>query len=260
MITLTQSQLEGWIAQLYWPFIRIGACFMVAPAFGALFIPARLRLVLAGAVAFLVAPLIPQPAGIVAFSLAGIVITVQQVIIGVAIGFALQVLFDAVSMGGQLLANSMGLSYAFNVDPMRGTGTAALGQLYALLVMLTFLALDGHLALIEMLVQGFQTLPIGETGLSNENLWTIVAWGTQIFSGALAVALPGITALLVVNLAFGVISRAAPSLNLFAVGFPISLVFGLVIIIVGLPALQSAFVELLSKAFVLINGLQGARA
>jgi len=167
------------------------------------------------------------------------------------------VLFDAVAMGGQLLANSMGLSYAFNVDPMRGTGTAALGQLYALLVMLTFLALDGHLALIEMLVQGFRTLPISDVGLTNQNIWSVVAWGTQIFSGALAVALPGITALLIVNLAFGVISRAAPSLNLFAVGFPISLVFGLVIVIVGLPALQSAFVALLGKAFVLLSTLQG---
>jgi flagellar biosynthetic protein FliR len=256
MISLTHSQLEAWIGQLYWPFIRIGACFMVAPAFGALFIPARVRLVLAGAVAFLVAPLIPQPTGIVAFSLAGIVITIQQVIIGVALGFALQVLFDAVAMGGQLLANSMGLSFAFNVDPMRGTGTPALGQLYALLVMLTFLALDGHLALIEVLVEGFRTLPIGEIGFTNENLWSIVAWGTQIFAGALAVALPGITALLIVNLAFGVMSRAAPSLNLFAVGFPISLVFGLVIVIVGLPALQSAFVELLAKAFTLLRTLQ----
>jgi flagellar biosynthesis protein FliR len=259
VLNVTQAQLEAWIGQIYWPFIRIGACFMVAPAFGALFIPARLRLVLAGAVAFLVAPLIPQPTNIVAFSLAGIVITAQQVIIGVALGFALQVLFDSVSMGGQLLANSMGLSFAFNVDPMRGTGTPALGQLYALLVMLTFLALDGHLALIEMLVQGFQTMPVGETGLTNEGLWTVVAWGTQIFSGALAVALPGITALLVVNIAFGVMSRAAPSLNLFAVGFPITLVFGLVIVIVGLPALQSAFVDLLGKAFLLLNTLQGGR-
>ena len=258
MITLTQAQLEGWIGQLFWPFVRIGACFMVAPAFGALFIPARMRLVLAGAVAFLVAPLIPQPTGIVAFSPAGIVVTIQQIIIGVALGFALQILFDAVAMGGQLLANSMGLSFAFNVDPMRGTGTPALGQLYALLVMLTFLALDGHLALVEVLVEGFRTLPIGETGLSNGSLWAIVAWGTQIFAGALAVALPGITALLIVNIAFGVMSRAAPSLNLFAVGFPISLVFGLVIVMVGLPALQSAFVDLLAKAFTLLRTVQGA--
>ena len=260
MITITQAQIEGWLGQLFWPFIRIGACFMVAPAFGALFIPARLRLVLAGAVAYLVAPLIPHPTGIEVFSVGGIVVTIQQVIIGVSLGFALNVLFDAVSMGGQLLANSMGLSFAFNVDPMRGTGTPALGQLYALLVMLTFLALDGHLALIEVLVEGFRSLPIGQTGLSNEGIWQLVAWGTQIFSGALAVALPGITALLIVNIAFGVMSRAAPSLNLFAVGFPISLIFGLAIILIGLPSLQSAFVGLLGKAFILLRTLQGMGA
>ena len=257
MITLTPGQLEGWLSQLFWPFVRIGACFMVAPAFNAVFIPARLRLVLAGAVALLVAPLVTAPVGITPFSAPGIVVTVQQVIIGAALGFALQVLFDAVAMGGQLLANSMGLSFAFNVDPMRGTGTPALGQLYALLVMLTFLALDGHLALIEVLVDGFRTLPIGATGLSNSGLWTLVAWGTQIFAGALAVALPGITALLIVNLAFGVMSRAAPSLNLFAVGFPISLVFGLVIVLVGLPGLQSSFVRLLGQAFGLTRMLLG---
>jgi flagellar biosynthesis protein FliR len=256
MITLTTTQLETWIGQMFWPFVRIGACFMVAPAFGAVFVPARTRIVLAGAVSLLVAPLVTPPAGITMFSIAGIVVTIQQVIIGIAIGFALQVLFDAVTMGGQLLANSMGLSFAFNVDPMRGTSTPALGQLYALMVMLTFLALNGHLALVEMLVAGFNTLPVGPTGLSNEALWTIVSWGTQIFSGALAVALPGITALLIVNLAFGIVSRAAPTLNLFAVGFPISLVFGLVIVLVGLPGLQSSFVSIMREAFDLLANLR----
>ena len=254
MITLTTGQLEAWIGQLFWPFVRIGACFMVAPAFGALFVPARVRLVLAGAVSLLVAPLVSSPA-VAPFSWAGMIITIQQIIIGVALGFALQVLFDAVAMGGQLLANSMGLSFAFNVDPMRGTGTAALGQLYALLVMLTFLALDGHLAIIEVLVEGFRTLPIGETGLGSAQLWTLVSWGTTIFSGALAVALPGLTALLIVNIAFGVMSRAAPTLNLFAVGFPISLVFGLVIALAGLPSVQTSFVRLLGQGFLLVASL-----
>lgn len=255
MISVTTTQLESWLGQIFWPFVRIGACFMVAPAFGALFVPARLRLVLAGAVALLVAPLIPLPQGIEVFSATGMIVTIQQVLIGVALGFAMQILFDAVAMGGQLLANSMGLSFAFNVDPMRGTSTAALGQLYALLVMLTFLALDGHLAVIEMLVGGFQTLPVGTVGLGTNHLWTLVSWGSQLFAGALAVALPGITALMIVNIAFGVMSRAAPSLNLFAVGFPISLVFGLVIVLLGLPALQSSFVRLLGEAFLLLRSL-----
>ena len=258
MITLTTGQLEAWMVQLFWPFARIGACLMVAPAFSAVNVPARVRLVLAGAIALLVAPLIASPPGIAPFSVAGMVVTAQQILIGGALGFSLQIIFDAVSMGGQLLANSMGLSFAFNVDPMRGTGTAALGQFYGILVMLTFLALNGHLRLIEVLVDGFRTLPIGTSGLGSEGLWHLVGWGTQIFGGALAVALPGVTALMIVILAFGVVSRAAPQLNLFAVGFPISLLLGLAIVFAGLPALQSSFVRLIREAFVMLEQLSGA--
>jgi flagellar biosynthetic protein FliR len=258
MLNFTTGQLEAWLAQLLWPFVRIGACLMVAPAFAAVAVPARVRVVLAGAIALLVAPLVPAPAGIAPFSAAGLVVTVQQVVIGVALGFALQIIFDCVAMGGQLLANSMGLSFAYNIDPMRGTGTPALGQLYSILVMLTFLALDGHLRLLEVLVEGFRSLPVGTTGLGADGLWRLVGWGSQIFSGALAIALPGVTALLVVNLAFGIVSRAAPTLNLLAVGFPITLVFGLAIVLAGLPTLQSGFVELLRQAFLLLQGLSGA--
>lgn len=255
MISLTTGQLDAWLAQLLWPFIRISSCFMVAPAFGAIFVPARIRIVLAGAVTFVIAPLIPTPADITPFSAAGVIVTLQQVIIGIAIGFSLQVLFDAVTLGGQLLANSMGLSFAFNLDPMHGTQTPVLGQLYSMLVMLTFLSLDGHLKLIELLVEGFRSMPVGTSGLGQEGVWSIVVWGSQLFSGALSVALPGVTALLIVNIAFGVMSRAAPQLNLFAVGLPISLVFGLVIVVVGLPAMQTTFIRLLADAFDLLGKL-----
>jgi flagellar biosynthetic protein FliR len=258
MLSISTGQLELWLAQYIWPFIRIGACFMAAPVFGAQFVPARVRLLLAAAVTLIVAPLVPPPQ-ITTFSAAGLVVTFHQVIIGVAIGFALQLIFDALSMGGQLLSNSMGLSFAFNVDPLRGASTPVLGQLYMLLVTLTFLALNGHLVLIEMLVHGFTTLPVGMTGLGSNAIWALVAWGNQLFAGALAVALPGMTALLVVNLAFGVMSRAAPTLNLFAVGFPVSLIFGLVIVYAGLPAVQTAFVDSLEAAFGVIAGLMGGR-
>lgn len=258
MITLTTGQLDAWLAQLLWPFIRIGSCFMVAPAFGAIFVPARIRIVLAGAITLAVAPLVPPPAAIAPFSAAGFVVTAQQVIIGIGIGFSLQVLFDAVTLGGQVLANSMGLSFAFNTDPLHGVETPVLGQFYSMLVMLTFLALNGHLRLIEVLVDGFRTLPVGTSGLGAEGLWSIVLWGSQLFSGALAVALPGVTALLIVNVAFGVMSRAAPQLNLFAVGLPISLVFGLLIVLAGLPSLQGTFVRLLSEAFGLLGTLTAA--
>jgi len=257
MITVTEQQLDGWLLELFWPFVRIGSCFMVAPAFGTSSVPARVRIVLAGAVTFLVAPLVTIPA-VTPLSAAGVLITIQQIIIGAALGFSLNILFDAVSLGGEMLGNSMGLSLAFNLDPQTGTSTPTVSQLYSILVTLIFLALDGHLALIRMLVDGFHTLPIGTTGLGADGLWSVVNWGSELFSGALAVALPGVTALLVTNLAFGVVSRAAPTLSIFSVGLPLSLVLGLVVILAGLPVLESSFIRLLAVALDFTRRLSGA--
>jgi flagellar biosynthesis protein FliR len=254
MLNLTTGQLEAWLAQYIWPFIRIGACFMAAPVFGAQFVPPRVRLLLAGAVTLIVAPLVPAPQ-ITTFSAEGVVIAFHQLIIGLATGFALQLIFDAMALGGQLLSNTMGLGFAFNVDPLRGVSTPVIGQFYVVLVTLTFLALNGHLLLIEILAQGLTTLPVGPSSFDSTALWNITTWGSQLFAGALSVALPGMTALLVVNLAFGVMSRAAPTLNLFAVGFPVTLSAGLVIMYIGLPAVQASFIESLEAAFSLLRAL-----
>ena len=256
MIELTTGQIEGWIAAWLWPFLRIGACLMVAPVFGAGVVPPRARLVLAGALTLMVAPLLQQP-DVPMFSGAGLIVTLQQMLVGVAIGFVLQIVFDALAMGGQLLTNTMGLSFAFNVDPLRGTGAPVVGQFYTLIATLTFLALNGHLAVVQALVDGFNTLPISVDGLAPEGFWQVALWGVQLFRGALMVALPGVTALLIVNLAFGVVSRAAPSLNLFAIGFPVTLIGGLLIILAGLPAMQSGFVRLMRETFGFAGTLLG---
>ncbi len=257
MLTLSPGQLEAYLAQYFWPFVRIGACLMVAPAFGARFVPPRLRIALAGALTLLIAPTITTPTGVAMLSVQGLIITLQQVLIGVAAGFVLQLVFDSLAMGGQLLANSMGLSFAFNVDPQHGASTPVVGQLYMLIVMLTFLALDGHIALLDALLTGFKTLPVSAHGISAASAWSVVEWGRYLFEGALAVALPGMTALLIVNLGFGVMSRAAPSLNMFAVGFPITLVFGLAIVLFGLPAVQASFTALFGVALNALGGLLG---
>lgn len=257
MFTLTTGQLEAWMGLYLWPFFRIGACLMVAPIFGAGFVPPRVRLVIAGALTLLVAPLLPPQPPVSPLSGAGLLICVQQVLIGVALGFVIQLIFDALAMGGQLLANSMGLSFAFNVDPQRGASTPVLGQFYMILATLVFLALNGHLTLIEVLVEGFRTLPVGVDGLGSDGLWTVTLWGDQMFRGALTVALPGLTALLIVNIAFGVVSRAAPTLNLFAIGFPVTLIGGLLIVLAGLPAVQTAFVAMMGEAFGVLGMLQG---
>ncbi len=255
MINLTTGQLEAWVAQAFFPFARIGACLMVAPVFGARFVPARTRILLAVAITALVVPLLPAP-GIAPFSGQGFVVVAQQLLIGVALGFALQIVFDALGLAGQLLANSMGLSFAFNVDPLRGSSTAALGQLYIILATLVFLALGGHLAIIQVLVDGLSSMPVG-SDLRSESLWAIVLWGGTLFSGAISIALPGVTALLIVNLAFGVMSRAAPALNLFAVGFPISLIIGLVVVLGGMAPLMQGITELIGQGLQFLRDLSG---
>jgi len=257
-IALTTGQLEGWVAQAFFPFVRVGACLMVAPMFGARFVPTRTRVILAAAITALVVPLMPATA-IAPFSAEALVVVAQQMLIGVALGFALQIVFDSLGLAGQVLANSMGLSFAFNVDPLRGSSTAALGQLYIILATLTFLALGGHLALLEVLVDGFTTMPVGTEGLGREGIWMVVIWGGQLFAGAISIALPGVTALLIVNLAFGVVSRAAPTLNLFAVGFPVSLVVGLLVVLAGMGPLQQGVTQLIAQGFDFLRMLTGSR-
>jgi flagellar biosynthetic protein FliR len=254
---LTLPQIEGWIGSAFWPFLRIGACLMVAPMFGATYVPPRIRIVLAAAVTLAALPMIAHPEGMTVLSADGVITTVQQVLIGIAMGFALQLMFDALTLGGQILANGMGLGFAFNIDPLRNTETPALGQFYTLLGILVFLALDGHIALIETLISSFHGLPVGPNGLSAQALHSLADWGDELFLGALRVALPGMTALLVVNLAFGVTSRAAPALNLFAVGFPITLVFGFVIVLLGLPGIQTVLTDMLTTAFAFMRMLAG---
>jgi flagellar biosynthetic protein FliR len=251
------AQLGTLVGALFWPFVRIGACLMTAPVLGAGYVPARLRIILAGAITLAIAPVLPPPPAVALLSAGGALVTLQQVAIGLALGFALQLVFDSIALGGQLLANGMGLGFAFNLDPLRGVSTPALGQLYIVLGTLTFLALDGHLAFIQTVVDSFRGLPVGEQGLDPARLMALANWGSELFTGALMVALPGVTALLVINLAFGVMSRAAPSLNLFAVGLPVTLVFGLAIVLFGLPAFGSALQQLLAEGFAFLHSLTG---
>ncbi len=162
-------------------------------------------------------------------------------------------MFDALALGGQLLANGMGLGFAFSIDPLRAVPTQSLGQLYTLLGTLTFLALNGHIALIETLAASFRSLPVGPDGLSPAALHAMANWGSTMLLGALRIALPGITALVVINLGFGVTSRAAPALNLFAVGFPVTLALGLLVVLLALPSMQSGLIEMLGSAFQFIG-------
>lgn len=249
------SDLVAQLDTYLWPFIRIGAFVMVMPVVGSSFVPTRVRLLLACALTLLMAPVLPYQVQQQFLSLEGVLTVLQELAIGIVMGFAVQLVFDAITLGGQVIAMSMGLGFAVFLDRARGVSIPVLGQLFLMLAMLVFLSLDGHLALIELVARSFVILPIGEGGLSAQNLSAILAWSAQIFDVAVKIALPAISALIVVNLSFGVMSRAAPTLNLFAVGFPVAMLLGFAVIFLSMGTLQENVADLLRNTLATLPGL-----
>jgi flagellar biosynthetic protein FliR len=252
---VSTAEILALVGGYVWPFARIGAAIMVAPVFSARVVPKRIRLALALALTLVIAP--PPPVSAPApFSLMALLLIAQEMLTGLVMGFALQMTFDALVIAGQTVSMSMGLGFAFLLDSQRGVSVPVLSQLLLMLATLTFLALDGHLALIDAIAGSFTTFPIGSV-LGRDGAWQVLAFASTVFAGALQVALPAAVSLVVVNLAFGVMSRAAPTLNLFAVGFPATMALGFVILLWTLPSVQSGFVSLLGAAFALVHSLFG---
>ena len=233
------------VTQYMWPFFRIAAVVGVAPIFGTHTVPNRVKLIIAASLTIMIAPILPAMEFIDPISFQGLMVTFHQVLIGIAIGFMVTLVFGALVTGGQMIAQLMGLGFASLNDPQNGVSVPVVGQFYTVLATLIFLIMNGHLVLVNLLVSSFQTLPIGDFGISADKAWQLVLWGKWIFIAAIMIALPAVTALLLVNVAFGVMTRAAPQLNIFAVGFPITIILGFVVMLVSLPY----FVPKLQQSF-----------
>lgn len=236
-MVITGAELTALVGSYLWPLFRIGGLVMTAPLFAARPVPSRIRLGVAVAITFVVVPIIsPMAPTVDALSATGVMIILQQILIGVLMGFSLQLVISAVITAGQIVALQMGLGFSLMVDPQNGAQAPVVSQLYVLMVLLAFLALDGHLVMIEILTDSFRYMPISDKGLVPENFWQVVNWGSMIFSGAVGIALPAIASLLVVNMSFGIMTRAAPQLNIFAIGFPITMMLGFAVILLTLPS------------------------
>lgn len=251
---VTSTQLSAWLGDFIWPMIRVAMVFAVAPIFGGQLVPHRVRLILIVLVTWMLVPLIPASPLIDPLSAAGVLITLQQMLIGLLLGFMLQLVFAALMVGGHLIATGMGLGFASMVDPQNGVNVPVIGQFYVTLATLLFVVLNGHLMLIRVLADSFQSMPVAVDGISRQSLWDVVAWASRMFAGGVLIALPAVTALLMTNIAFGVITRAAPQLHIFNVGFPITLGLGFVVIFISLPELVPQFTNLLGEAFAIMKG------
>jgi flagellar biosynthetic protein FliR len=247
-LVLNASDVAGWVGRLWWPCLRVSGFILAAPIASEVTVPARVKIVLTVALGFLLAPLAPVPDALSIFSGAGVLAAAREVLIGVAIGMVVQLAFDGLQFAGQTVSMSMGLGFATLVDPQRGASVPVLGQLYSIVGMLSYLAVNGHLTLLAALANSYHTMPIAAAGVDEGFLSTVANWGARIFETGLVVALPAVVALVIVNFALGVVSRAAPQLNLFGIGFTITLASGLFVLMVGLDGTMTAVGGLIDRA------------
>lgn len=242
----SQAALEH-VSRVVWAAIRVGGFLMVAPVFGNALVTPRVKMALALAIGIAVGPLLTEVPTILDFSLVTVGRVAEQLLAGMGLGFAAMVFFQLFVVAGQFIGMQMGLGFALMADPVNGVQVTAWSQFFLLLVTLTFLAMNGHLVLLELLITGFKIYPTG-IGLAPEAFFERIAMlGGWMLVGGVLLALPAVTALLVVNLAFGVMSRAAPQLNVFSLGFPFSIVFGTAVMWVALQGFLPQFDRLFAS-------------
>lgn len=258
MLELTDTQIGTWVATFILPLFRVTAVLMTMPILGTKMLPARIRLYAAMAITVVIVPGLPPLPEIDPLSLRGVLLCAEQVIVGALFGLALQMLFQAFVVAGQVIAVQMGMAFASMMDPANGVNVAVVSQFMTMLVSVLFLVMNGHLVVFEVLTESFTTLPVGNA-LMVSHFWEMAGRLSWVLGAGLLLVLPAITALLVVNIAFGVMTRAAPQLNIFSIGFPLTLVLGLVIFWITLADILSHYQLLASEALQWLRELARAR-
>jgi flagellar biosynthetic protein FliR len=242
IISVTSAQLEAWMVAFLWPFVRMLALVSTSPIFGEAWVPRPVKVAVAVMLTFVIAPTIGALPAVAVVSAEGGWIIVQQVLIGAAMGFSMKIVFTAVLAAGEYIGLQMGLSFASFFDPMSHGSTMVVSRLLNMLAMLIFLALDGHLLMVNALAESFGTLPISQGPMASGGWMFLVLSAGDIFASGLMLALPLITALLTLNLAMGILNRASPQFSIFAVGFPLTLLAGIFMLQLLMPSL-GAFLE-----------------
>lgn len=249
MITISSAQLDAWLGLFIFPLTRILALLATAPIFNNAALPMNIRLVMGLAITFALATALPAPPSIPAGSWLGLAVIGEQLLIGLMMGFALRIAFAALDVAGELIGLQMGLSFATFFDPGRGGETSVIAEFLGLLTSLIFLAMNGHLLMLTLLAESFTLLPVSATPFHAAGLSSLLTTSAMMFSLGVMLALPLITALLVTNISLGVLSRVAPALNLFAVGFPVTLGLGFIVLLLSLPYIGAAMESVFSRGF-----------
>lgn len=252
---ISSEEITVWVGSAMWVLVRITALIAAAPVLGSRTVPSKIKLGLAVVLTIVLLPVVPKAPAVDPLSSSAVLITANQIIIGAAMGLALQLVFAMFVIGGQIIAYQMGLGFSQMVDPQSGLQVPVVSQFYIILLTLVFFSLDGHLALIQVLSDSFISLPVGTNGLTKEGMWALVAWGSDMYVGAIQIALPAIASILLINFTFGVVSRSAPQFNIFSIGFPITMVMGFFIIMATMTTLLPHINRQLAAVFGLVKML-----
>ena len=243
MLQFTSAQLNTWMVMLLWPATRILAAISVAPLFGHTNIPKTVKLGLGLLLSIAVAPSLPALPAVAPFSGEGLLILVQQVLIGLAIGFSMKLAFTGIELAGELAALTMGLSFASFYDPNSQSQATSVSQWFGWLALMVFVSSNLHLAMLASLTDSFSTLPVSALPVGTGPFKLVASLGGKIFAIGLQRSLPIIAALLVTNLALGLLTKAAPQLNLFGIGFPVTIATGFLMISLVLPYLTEPLLQ-----------------
>lgn len=238
MLHFTDGELSAWIAAWFWPFCRIAALFGTAPILQDASVPQRVKIGLAVLIAALIAPGIEVPANVPTLSGGGLLLTAQQLLIGASLGLTMRLAFAAMELAGDLIGLQMGLGFTLFFDPENSAQTPLIGSFLGMLGGLIFLALNGHLMMIAAVTESFYSLPLAPGGSLSLDWHALALQGATVFSIGLHLALPVLATLLLTNLALGVLTRAAPQLNLFSVGFPLTLLVGVAALAFAMPYME----------------------
>ncbi|MDP1902207.1 MAG: flagellar biosynthetic protein FliR [Rubrivivax sp.] len=247
MLTFTEAQVLAWVTPLLWPFLRALALLSALPVLGTRTVPMRVRIGLAAFIALAAQASLPAMPAVALDSPLAFMLVLQQVVIGVTLGFAVRLVFAAVEFAGELIGLQMGLNFAGFFDPVSAGTATATSRLFGTTVAWLFIVVNGHLLVIAALAQSFTVFPVAPEPFAFLHQMQPQRWGAEIFSTGLWIALPLVTMLLFVNIVLGVITRVAPQINIFAVGFPVTLGMGLLGLALTLPLMQQPFTMTLER-------------
>jgi flagellar biosynthetic protein FliR len=242
-------------SQVVWPIGRISGLMLIIPVFSTALLPARIKFFFIFALSWVCAAFVPSQFSFLNFNGLYLVYMIQELCLGFIMGFILQLVFQIFIVGGQIISMQAGLGFAIMVDPASKASVPFVSQLYLMMVSLMFLSLNGHLAILDALMESFRMMPVGQIAIDNAIAWKVLLFSSIMFKEAMLISIPAILSLQIVSLSFGIMTKVSPQLNIFALGFPITLLMAILIIKITIPSVGAQIASSLEEGMYFIIGI-----